>query len=147
MTASYQVYPIGRIHKDDSGVRIEIEDAFQEALDGLDGFSHITVLYWFHQNDTAKKRGILKVRPRKDPTNPLTGVFATHSPCRPNLIAITHCRITAIDGNVIRIDEIDAYDQTPVIDIKAFIPMDRLAKESVRVPDWVNNRRKGGGAP
>ena len=141
MTEYYQIFPIGTIHKDGDNARIEISQAYQDAMDGLEGFSHITVLYWFHQNDTPEKRGILKVHPKKDPTNPLTGVFATHSPCRPNLIAITHCRITGIDGNTIRIDEIDAYDQTPVIDIKAYIPMDKMTEASVRVPDWVNKRR------
>jgi tRNA-Thr(GGU) m(6)t(6)A37 methyltransferase TsaA len=141
MTESYQIFPIGTIHKDGDTPRIEIRDAYLDAMDGLAGFSHITVLYWFHQNDTPEKRGILKVRPRKDPTNPLTGVFATHSPCRPNLVAITHCQITAIDGNIIHIDEIDAYDQTPVIDIKPYIPMDKMTEENVRVPDWVNKRR------
>lgn len=141
MTESYQIFPIGTIHKGGDNARIEISQAYLDAMDGLDGFSHITVLYWFHQNDTPEKRGILKVHPKKDPTNPLTGVFATHSPCRPNLIAITHCRITGIDGNTIHIDEIDAYDQTPVIDIKAFIPMDKLSPENVRVPEWVNKQR------
>lgn len=141
MTEYYQIFPIGTIHKDGDNARIEISQAYLDAMDGLEGFSHITVLYWFHQNDTPEKRGILKVHPKKDPTNPLTGVFATHSPCRPNLIAISHCRIAGIDGNTIRIDEIDAYDQTPVIDIKAYIPMDRLTEASVRVPEWVNKSR------
>lgn len=143
MTRSYQIFPIGTIHKDGDTARIEIDEAYRDGLEGLAGFSHITVLYWFHQNDTPEKRGILMVHPRKDPTNPLTGVFATHSPCRPNLIAITHCRITGIDGDTIHIDEIDARDQTPVIDIKAYIPMDKRAEESIRVPDWVNKKRSG----
>jgi len=138
MTESYQIFPIGTIHKDGDSAHIEIREGYLDAMDGLAGFSHITVLYWFHQNDIPEKRGILKVRPRKDPANPLTGVFATHSPCRPNLIAITHCRITGIEGSVIHIDDIDAYDQTPVIDIKAFIPMDKLTKENVRVPEWAS---------
>jgi len=138
MKESYTIFPIGTIHKDGDSAHIEIRETYLDAMDGLAGFSHITVLYWFDQNDTPEKRGILKVRPKKDPTNPLTGVFATHSPCRPNLIAITHCRITGVAGNVIHIDDIDAYDQTPVIDIKAFIPSDKLTRADVRMPEWVN---------
>jgi len=76
------------------------------------------------------------VHPRKDPDNPLTGVFATHSPRRPNLIAMTPCRIRAIRGNRIEIDEIDAYDGSPVIDIKCYIP-DAVAEADVRLPGWV----------
>jgi len=142
MTASYRIFPVGRIHKNGDNTWIEIEEAYREAMDGLSGFSHITVIYWFHQNDIPEKRAILKVHPRKDETNPLTGVFATHAPCRPNLIAITHCRITDIDDGIIHIDAIDAYDQTPVIDVKAFIPMDKTAAAAVRVPDWVNRPRR-----
>lgn len=146
MTESYQIFPVGTIHKDGDAARIEIKEAYREAMDGLEGFSHITVLYWFNQNDTPEMRGTLKVHPRNDTTNPLTGVFATHSPLRPNLIALTHCRITGIEGNVIHLDEIDAYDQTPVIDIKAYIPIDKLTAENVGVPDWANkpwNKAKG----
>ena len=138
MTESYQIFPIGTIRKDGDTARIEIQEAYREAMDGLEGFSHIIVLYWFDQNDTPEKRGTLKVHPRRDRTNPLTGVFATHSPLRPNLIALTYCRITNIEGGVIHIDEIDAYDGTPVIDIKAYIPIDKVTKEAVRVPEWAN---------
>ena len=74
--------------------------------------------------------------PAKTPTNPLTGVFATHSPRRPNLIALTVCRIESIAGNIIHIAEIDAYDGSPVIDIKCYIP-GAVPDEDVRLPDWV----------
>ena len=143
MTASYQIFPIGTIRKEGDTARIEVREAFLDAMDGLVGFSHITVLYWFHQNDTPDKRAILKVHPRKDAANPLTGVFATHSPVRPNLIAITHCRVTGIDGGTIHIDGIDAYDQTPVIDIKCFIRSEKLCSDAVRVPDWVHRGQRG----
>ncbi len=138
MTPSYQIFPVGTIHKDGDATTIEIRNEYRDAMDGLAGFSHITVLYWFHQNDTPEKRGILKVHPRKDDTNPLTGVFATHSPCRPNLIAVTRCGILGIEGGTIHIDAIDAFDQTPVIDIKAYIPKDNISEAEVRVPAWVN---------
>ena len=115
---------------------IHIRDEFSDALLGLDAFSHIHVIYWFHQNDTPEKRRILRVHPRKDERNPLTGVFATHSPARPNLLALCLCRILSITSNRIRIDDIDAYDGSPVIDIKCHIPpKDPL--ESVRLPAWV----------
>ena len=126
--------PVGIIRKRDEKTWIEIFDKYGDALLGLDGFSHIHVFYWFDQNDSDEKRKTLQVHPRKDPNNPLTGVFATHSPRRPNLIASTLCKIKSIVGNSIHIEEIDAYDGSPVIDIKCYIPQ---SVSDVRLPDWV----------
>jgi tRNA-Thr(GGU) m(6)t(6)A37 methyltransferase TsaA len=135
---SYQVFPVGIIHNTDEETRIEIHEPYEAALLGLDGFSHITVLYWFHQNDTPGLRSTLQVRPRKNPDNPLTGVFATHSPVRPNLIAMTPCNIIRIDGRSILVDDIDARDGSPVIDIKPYIPIDELEASEIKTPAWVS---------
>ena len=133
---SFQIFPVGIVRKTDTAVSIDIFDDFTDALLGLDGFSHIVVLYWFDQNDTSEKRRVLQVRPRKDPRNPLTGVFATHSPQRPNLIGLTVCRIISIHGGSIEIEDIDALDGSPVIDLKCFIP-GSIGEKDVRLPDWV----------
>jgi tRNA-Thr(GGU) m(6)t(6)A37 methyltransferase TsaA len=132
----FQLTPIGKIRKQAGQVWIDIDPAFKDAMTGLASFSHIHVLYWFHENDTAEARSILQVRPRKNPRNPLTGVFATHSPRRPNLIAMSICRISRIEDHLIHIDGIDAHDNSPVIDIKCYIPSDIDANE-VRLPAWV----------
>jgi len=134
MSQSFYLNAIGTVRKTDGKAWIEIFDEYGDALLGLDGFSHVYVLYWFHQNDTPQKRQTLQVHPRKDPKNPLTGVFATHSPRRPNLIALTICKIESIAGNIIQIEEIDAHDGSPVIDIKCYIPQ---SVSDGRVPDWV----------
>jgi len=136
MQSSFWLNPVGMVRKTGEKTWIEVYDEFGDALLGLDGFSHIYVLYWFHENDSAEKRKTLRVHPRKDPANPLTGVFATHSPVRPNLIALTLCRIESISGNIIQIQEIDALDGSPVIDIKCYIP-GSVADADVRLPDWV----------
>jgi tRNA-Thr(GGU) m(6)t(6)A37 methyltransferase TsaA len=133
---SFRIIPVGIVRKTDTAVSIEIYNEFTDALLGLDGFSHIVVLYWFDQNDTAEKRRVLQVHPRKDPRNPLTGVFATHSPQRPNLIALTVCKIISIHDNLIEIEDIDALDDSPVIDIKCYIP-GSIGEKDVRLPDWV----------
>ena len=130
----YHVSPVGIIVKKHSVTDIEIFDEYADALLGLDAYSHINVLYWLHENDTPEKRRTLQVHPRRDPKNPLTGVFATHSPVRPNPIALTLCRILSVDGHRIRIEEIDALDESPVLDIKGYIPDTDL---NVRVPEWV----------
>jgi tRNA-Thr(GGU) m(6)t(6)A37 methyltransferase TsaA len=136
MDDRYTIYPVGVIRKQNNLAWIEIFEPYQDALLGLEGFSHIHVLFWFHENDTPDLRRTLQVHPRKDPANPLTGVFATHSPRRPNLIGLSRCRITAIEGSLIRIDAIDARDDSPVIDLKCFIP-DTQPLVDVRVPAWV----------
>jgi tRNA-Thr(GGU) m(6)t(6)A37 methyltransferase TsaA len=136
MSDSYHLKPVGIIRKKDDESWIEVFDEFSEALLGLDGFSHIYVFYWFDQNDSAEKRRTLQVHPRKDPGNPLTGVFATHSPRRPNLIALTLCKLESIVGNIIHIEDIDAYDGSPVIDIKCYIP-GAVPDADVRLPEWV----------
>jgi len=136
MKTSYQIYPIGFIEKSNEITEIDIFDEFTDALLGLESFSHIHVLYWFHQNDIPDKRRILRVHPRKNEQNPLTGVFATHSPIRPNLLAMSLCRILSIASNRIRIDTIDAHNGSPVIDIKCYFPP-KEPLENIHLPDWV----------
>ena len=136
MNDRYYIFPVGIINKENENVRIEIDEAYREALLGLDDFSHITVLYWFHENDTPEKRNTMQVHPRKNKQNPLRGVFVTHSPLRPNLIALSVCKILSIKDTTIFIEKIDALDGTPVIDIKCFIPSSELGSD-IRLPDWV----------
>ena len=131
----FKIYPVGFIRKKDNTVLIEIDEKFNDALLGLEQFSHINVLYWFHENDNPESRNMLQVHPCRNKKNPLTGVFATHSPHRPNLVALCLCKILSIDGTTITIDKIDAFDGSPVIDIKSFFPT-RLSIPDVRVPDW-----------
>jgi tRNA-Thr(GGU) m(6)t(6)A37 methyltransferase TsaA len=136
MKETFKIYPIGIIHKDDQTTSIEVFEAFQEGLFGLEQFSHIIVFLWFHKNDTAQKRRTLKVHPRGNKKNPLTGVFATRSPVRPNVIAISTCKILSIKENVIHIEGIDSFDGTPVIDIKPCLSRDDAVMD-IRVPQWV----------
>ena len=140
MLQSFYLEPIGMVRKYGKKTKIEVYDDFACGLLGLEGFSHIFVFYWFDQNDTSEKRKTLQVHPRKDPRNPLTGVFATHSPLRPNPIALTLCKIVAIAGNIIEIEEIDAYDGSPVIDIKCYVPA-VVEDKDVRQPDWIKMNR------
>jgi tRNA-Thr(GGU) m(6)t(6)A37 methyltransferase TsaA len=136
MMEPFRIIPVGVVRKTDTTVSIEIFDDYTDGLLGLDGFSHIAVFYWFDQNDSVEKRRVLQVHPRKDPRNPLTGVFATHSPQRPNLIGLTVCKILSIHGGSIEIEDIDAFDGTPVIDLKCYIP-GLVGEKDVRLPDWV----------
>ena len=127
--------PIGHVRKPEDRTLIVLDEDYQPGLLGLEGFSHIHVFWWFDRNDTPEKRQVLQVHPMGDPENPLTGVFATRSPMRPNLIAVTLCKIASIRGNVVEVEKIDAFDGTPVLDIKPFLPGHDSASDAT-VPDW-----------
>jgi len=144
MRQSFSIEPIGKVRKKGKKTSIDVYDDFAAGLLGLEGFSHIFVFYWFDRNDTSEKRQTLQVHPRKDPRNPLTGVFATHSPRRPNPIALTLCKIVAVTGHIIEIEDIDAFDNSPVIDIKCYIPA-AVEDKDVRQPDWVRMNREAAG--
>lgn len=134
---SFYLIPIGVI-KRNKKVFIEIFREYESALLRLGHYSHIIVLYWFDRNDEPGKRSILQVHPKRHKGAPLSGVFATCAPVRPNLIGLSICKILSINGNCIEIAGIDAFDNTPVIDIKPYIPRNHLLSESeVRVPEWM----------
>lgn len=116
----YSVSPIGWVRKGGGKTWIEIEPRYQAALLGIDELSSLWVLYWFDRNDTPEKRAVLQVHPRGNPENPLRGVFATRSPFRPNLIALSQVKLLSVRGNRIEIDGIDAYADTPVLDLKPY---------------------------
>jgi tRNA-Thr(GGU) m(6)t(6)A37 methyltransferase TsaA len=114
----FTLHPIGKVTREDSRTMIVLDEKYRPALSGLDRHSHVTVVYWFDKNDTPEKRAILQVHPQGRQDVPLAGVFATHSPVRPNLIAISKCNIISVRGNVIEIEDIDAFDDSPVLDLK-----------------------------
>jgi tRNA-Thr(GGU) m(6)t(6)A37 methyltransferase TsaA len=115
---NFALYPIGWVRKTKTKTRIVLYKKYRLGLTGVAKLSEIWVLWWFHRNDTPRGRSVLKVHPRGDPANPLTGVFATRAPLRPNLIALSRCKILSVKKNVIEIDSIDAFPDTPVLDLK-----------------------------
>jgi tRNA-Thr(GGU) m(6)t(6)A37 methyltransferase TsaA len=137
----FSVFPVGIVKKSSKETFIDVVDSCGEALVGLEGFSHIVVLCWLHQNDTPERRETFKVHPRNNPENPLTGVFATRSPLRPNPIALSICKILRIERRRIFIDKIDAFDGTPVIDIKPCITGLDFAAD-IKIPDWARRQRE-----
>jgi tRNA-Thr(GGU) m(6)t(6)A37 methyltransferase TsaA len=95
---------------------VEVSPEFQEGLQDLEGFSHIILLYHLH-----KAAGYsLKVVPFLD-TEP-RGVFATRAPKRPNPIGLSVLRLNGIQGNTLSVSDLDILDETPVLDIKPFVP-------------------------
>jgi tRNA-Thr(GGU) m(6)t(6)A37 methyltransferase TsaA len=124
----YELLPIGVISSDLASLAdaprqgsegapdawLEVDAALAPALHGIDVGDELIVITWFHRAD----REVLQTRPRSDPRNPTTGVFATRSPDRPNPLGLHTVTVRAIDGNCLRIGPIEAIDGTPVVDIK-----------------------------
>ncbi len=94
---------------------IELYGALEEGLQDLEGFSHIIMLYQFHQNKDFK----LKVKPFMDTEE--RGLFSTRAPRRPNMIGMSTVELLAIEGNILKIKGVDVLDKTPLIDIKPYV--------------------------
>jgi tRNA (adenine37-N6)-methyltransferase len=116
---------------------IIVLEKYQDALYRLDEFSHIEVFFYLHEMDREFKT---RIQPTGNQKYPLMGAFATHTPNRPSKIAFTVCELLKVDDNVLRVKGLDAYDGSPVLDIKSFSV--RFV-ESLRVPEWINDLRDG----
>ena len=95
---------------------IELFEAFQEGCKDLDEFSHLILLYHFHQSHGFK----LRVKPFMD-TEP-RGVFATRAPKRPNPIGLSIVQLEKIENGILHIQNVDILDGTPLLDIKPYVP-------------------------
>lgn len=130
MTACFE--PIGIIHtpfttkegmpiqpKFGEGIRgsIELNKEFEDGLLDLDGFSHLILIYHLHQSQGYQ----LKVTPFLDHFQ--HGVFATRAPKRPNAIGLSIVKLIEIKKNILTIENVDMLDQTPLLDIKPYIPL------------------------
>ncbi len=117
--------------------RIKVRSEFCEGLDRLDSFSHIIVLGWMHLKDTPKDRHTLRVVPKRHPGAPEVGVFASRSPSRPNPIGLAVVELVKIEGCTLIVKGLDFVDETPVLDIKPYIPR-ADAVSSAMVPEWTS---------
>ena len=112
---------------------IIIDKKFTKALDGIDGYSHVIIVYWMDKI----KDYVLKHQPQGNPNVPVVGIFACRCPRRPNPIAITTVKLLGHAKNKIRVKGLDVLDGTPIIDIKPYWPQyDKVADE--KIPNWVN---------
>lgn len=138
--ANLQLNPIGVIASDAAGMRIVLDCAYAPALTGLDDFSHIQVLWWFSDCDKPMDRStLIQTKPYRQSPDAL-GTFATRSPLRPNPIGLDCVETTYIDheNGVIGLAWIEAFDGSPVLDIKPYTPsLDRV--EHPTVPAWCSH--------
>ena len=125
-------------HQDSGDIvsEIIIESSLTEALDDLDKFSHIIILYWIHR---SRRPAPMKVHPRGNKDRALMGVFATRSPSRPNPIGKATVSLLERKGNILKVRGLDAIDGSPVLDIKPYIPgYDSV--DDCRAPSWMVKR-------
>nr|AGF93025.1 protein containing Uncharacterized protein family UPF0066 domain protein [uncultured organism] len=138
---TYTLEEIGRVENDyseeipdDYDERISVIEVFDENLEALRGIeenSHVVIFFWLHESD----RSVKQVHPMGDESNPLTGVFATRAPVRPNPIGSTVCRLEKREGEKLYVKGLDALDNTPVVDIKPYTSKYNI--EDPEFPDWV----------
>jgi tRNA-Thr(GGU) m(6)t(6)A37 methyltransferase TsaA len=112
-----------------------INPDLEAMLDGIDEFSHLTVLYWSHLIP-EKRRVSMKVHPLGSKDFPLVGTLVTHSPVRPNSILITVVHLLERRGNILRVTGLDALDGSPILDIKPYLP-EHLDIKDIKMPDWM----------
>lgn len=97
---------------------VVLNPAVSDGLEGIAPGDEVILITWFHEAG----RDILRLHPRGDEANPLTGVFNTRSPDRPNPVGLHRVRVLARDTAALHVSPLEAIDGTPVIDIKPILP-------------------------
>jgi len=115
---------------------ITIQKGLTKALEGIEEFSHVFVLFYMHQV-SAKDKKALKVHPRGRMDLPLVGLFAPRTPLRPNPVGLALVELLKRRENVLVVQGLDAFDGTPVLDLKPYDNWDAVV--NIRIPEW---RRK-----
>ena len=113
---------------------IILDKKFTDALDGIENYSHIIIVYWMDK----VREYVIKHRPQGNPKVPIVGIFACRCPKRPNPIAITTVKLIERKGNKIKVKGLDVLNGTPIIDVKPYWPQyDKVTNE--KIPEWVND--------
>jgi len=130
--------------------RVEIYPEFRDALDGLEGFSHVFILSYFNQL-RPDQIGPLRVKPRRLLSKgialkdlPTVGVFALGSPTRPNPIGLSLVELLKVEDGALLVRGLDCFDGTPVLDVKAYRGDYRA--ESYHFPQWYRELKRKTGA-
>lgn len=137
MKTEFKLTRIGTVHAGEDGFTLEISSEYRSALNGLDGFSHINVLWWFHQLDAPQYRAVTECPKPYQYAPEILGIFATRSPVRPNPLALSVAPVLGIDREkgLVYLAYIDAEEGTPILDIKPYLPCTDRVRE-VQVPNW-----------
>jgi tRNA-Thr(GGU) m(6)t(6)A37 methyltransferase TsaA len=143
----FRVQPIGYVQRPgapepdpaafyDTGTEtaLEILPRWADALDGIEGYSHLLVMFWLDRARRARKSKGRRPEGREE--MPEVGLFATRTPRRPNPIGVSVPRLLRREGTTLWVTGIDAWPGTPILDIKGYTPRDDLRADAT-VPDWL----------
>ena len=136
---TFYITPVGYVRRKNGRTVLDILPAFVPALKELEHFSHVQVLWWFSQFEDEVHRQTTHFKDAPFDA-PVLGIFACRAPTRPNPIGLTTARILHVDHaeGHIEIADIDAFDGTPILDLKAYLPVcDRV--QNMRVPNWASD--------
>jgi tRNA-Thr(GGU) m(6)t(6)A37 methyltransferase TsaA len=135
MTTPYEIRPVGHVESTLVDRRAAPKQGFEgapdawlvfvpevaEAIRDLAVGTDVLVLTWLHQ----ARRDVLAVHPRDDPRNPETGVFSTRSQDRPNPVGLHRVQVAAVDGLRVLVRDLEAFDGTPIVDVKPVLAGER----------------------
>lgn len=136
----FQVATIGAVENAGEFAKIRVFSRFCDGLYRLGEFSHLIVLYWFHERDVKNERHVLRVIPKRHQARQEVGVFASRSPSRPNPIGLCVVKLVKIEGCRLTVEGLDAFENSPVVDIKPYLPNADFVSEA-RVPEWTSHGR------
>jgi tRNA-Thr(GGU) m(6)t(6)A37 methyltransferase TsaA len=127
---------IGIVEKaDEQEAEVRIFPDFCAGLKGIQGFSHVFILYWMHHRDSETDRKTLQVFPKRHAVNVEVGVFACRSPSRPNPIGLCVAELVRAEGCILTVKGLDAECGSPIIDIKPYLPK-ADSFPSATLPEW-----------
>ena len=112
---------------------IILNKEYEDALDGIEDYSHINVVFWMNEVKTCK----IKHQPQGNEHVPVVGIFACRCPNRPNPIGITTVELLERKNNTVKVKGLDVIDNTPIIDIKPYTPQYDKVKD-VKTPEWID---------
>jgi tRNA-Thr(GGU) m(6)t(6)A37 methyltransferase TsaA len=135
MKGKAKVKIVGRVRVAGEVSEIEIFPEFCAGLKGINEFSHLIVLYWFHRRDNEEQRRTLLVVPKKHPSAPEVGVFACRSPSRPNPIGLCVVQLLQVENCTLKVQGLDAWEESPIIDIKPYLPRADSVSDAI-TPEW-----------
>lgn len=119
----------------DAVSEIILKEEYEELCQDIEAYSHLVIIYWGHEI-TEEGRSLKKVHPMGVTSNPLTGLFCTSSPARPNPVLTKVVPLIEVKGNVLTVRGLDAIDKSPVIDIKPYVK-EFYPQDGIRIPYWM----------
>lgn len=137
--AQGDVYFIGEVESvKDNITTVRIYDEYCDGIYRLSAFSHIIILYWFHNRDNKEHRSVLRVKPKMHKGAPEIGVFTSRSPSRPNPIGLCVTELVSAEGCRLTVKGLDAEKGSPIVDIKPYLPRADAIPDA-RVPEYMHH--------